>query len=75
MVCLALLVGFTLALARTAARADEPTERLLTAQSREQARALRSLVASVTIEARRVQAREAAGRLSRHRTWRQPSSA
>lgn len=69
-----LMLAFALALVRTAARSDENSELLLAEYLRERARAFEAL-ASGTIEARRIQTSEIATRLSRRRTWRQPSSA
>jgi len=69
----ALLLVFALALVRTAASADVSSERLLAEYLLERASTFESL-AAMTIEARRVQAGEAAARLSRQ-TWRSPSSA
>lgn len=65
---------FALALARTAAGADESSEQLLAEYLREQARAFGGLTGA-TIEARRLRSGEVATRLSHRRTWRQPSSA
>lgn len=65
---------FVLALARAAASADDSSEQLLTECLREQTRAFEAL-ASATIEARRMHSGEVAARLSRRRTWQQPSSA
>jgi hypothetical protein len=70
----AVALVFALALARTASRADDASERLLAECLRERALAFEALT-SMTIEARRVQADEVATRLSHRRTWRQPSSA
>jgi len=69
-----LAVVFVLAVLRCAARADRCSEQLLVECLREQARVLQSAPA-MTIEARRIQAHEVSTRLSRRRTWRQPSSA
>jgi hypothetical protein len=71
---MALACMFALALARTAAAADESSEQLLAEYLREQARAFEAL-ASATIDARRMRSGEVATRLSHRRTWRQPSSA
>lgn len=71
---LALAFALALALARTASRSDDASERLLAEYLRERALAFEGL-ASMTIEARRVQGNEVATRLSHRRTWRQPSSA
>jgi hypothetical protein len=70
---LVLAVAFMLALVRTAAHADETSERLQSEHQREQAQGLPALT-GLAIEARRVPAGETAA-LSRRRTWRQPSSA
>lgn len=70
-----LMLAFALALMRTASRADESSELLLAEYLRERARAFEALTsANGAIEARRVQTSEIATRLSRRRTWRQPSS-
>lgn len=61
-----------LALARTAAGADESAERMFAEYLRERARALEGLM-SATVDARRMRSAEAATRLSRQ-TWRSPSS-
>jgi hypothetical protein len=65
---------FALALARTAAGADDSSEQLLAEYLRERARSFEAL-AGATIEARRMRSGEVATRLSHRRTWRQPSSA
>jgi hypothetical protein len=70
----ALAFLFALALARTAARAEDSSERLLAEFLRERARALETL-AGTTIDARRLQSSEVATRLSHRRTSRAPSSA
>jgi hypothetical protein len=61
-----------LALARTAAGADESAERMFAEYLRERTRALQGF-RSATIDARRIPAAEAGTRLS-HQTWRSPSS-
>jgi hypothetical protein len=68
-----LMLAFALALVRTASHSDDSSELLFAEYLRERARAFEAL-ASMTIEARRVQTREIATRLSHRRTWRQPSS-
>jgi hypothetical protein len=65
---------FALALARSAAGADESSEQLLAEYLREQTHAFGAL-AGATIEARRMRSGEVATRLSHRRTWRSPSSA
>lgn len=70
----AVVFVFVLALALTAAGADNASERLLAEYLSEQARTPES-IAGVTIDARRLQTSEVATRLSRRRTSRQPSSA
>lgn len=61
-----------LALARTAASADESAERMFAEYLRERTRALEGL-RNATIDARRMRPAEAATRLS-HQTWQSPSS-
>lgn len=65
---------FALALVRTAAAADECSERLFAEYLREQERALETIT-SASIEAGRIHAQDAVKALSHRRTWRSPSSA